>query len=404
MRIVHVCLEQPYIDGWLYQENALPRHHASMGHEVTVVGSRNRLPGYLRGKIDYRDRVEPYWDGPVQVVRIKSSVSLLTHLNHYRSLRPLFQRLQPDLIFHHGGQSLSLLESKYYVESHRHARLFVDFHSEIYNSARGWGSRNLLHRQVWRRLIQHCLPSISRIYCISQSTRSFCEQLYDLPADRMELLFLGVEPIKASAEERETVRRSVRDELGLSSADFLLITGGKLNPDKQIPLLLRALEKLDRGMVHLLVFGTADASHQAALEAHLKVAPRVHYVGWCDSGAINRYFIASDLAVFPGGQSVLWQQSIATGLPGIYRKWAGHEHLDRGNCRYLFSESPEELAQWLGELTDPRNARIVGEMRDRTIALANGEMSYRLEAERIIADYQAMTYSPHSVALPGVPE
>ncbi len=400
MKIVHVCLEAPYIDGWVYQENALPRHHAEMGHEVTVVGSRDRLPGYLRGKVDYRDRVEPYWDGPVQVVRIKSSLSLLTHLNHYRSLGPLLERLQPDLVFHHGGQSLSLLDSKRYVDSHEHARLFVDFHSEIYNSARGWGSRNLLHRQVWRRLIQHCLPSISRIYCISQSTRSFCEQLYNLPAARMELLYLGVEPLRTSAEERERIRREVRDDLGLASGDFLLITGGKLNPDKQIPLLLRALERLGRGTVQLLVFGAADASHQAALEVLLKAAPRVHYVGWRDAEAINRYFIASDLAVFPGGQSVLWQQSIATGLPGLYRKWAGHEHLDRGNCRYLFSESPEELAQWLGELTDPRNAHIVREMRDRTMALANGEMSYRHEAERIIADFEAMTYSSLSRGSP----
>lgn len=400
MRVIHVCLEQPYIDGWLYQENALPRHHAELGHEVTVVCSRDRLPGYLSGKIDYRDRVDPYWYGPVRVVRIKSSVSVLTHLNYYRSLRPLLDQLQPDLIFHHGGQSLSLLESKHYVDRHDHARLFVDFHAEIYNSARGWVSRNLLHRQVWRRLIQHCLPSISRIYCISQSTRSFCEQLYDLPTGRMDNLYLGVEPIQISDEERNRLRGAVRGQLGLTPVDFLLVTGGKLNPDKRIPLLLKALEKLGRETVHLLVFGTAGASHQAELEADLKATSRVHYVGWRDAEAINRYFIASDLAVFPGGQSVLWQQSIATGLPGIYRKWAGHEHLDRGNCRYLFSDSPEELAQWLGELTDPRNAHIVREMRDRTIALANGEMSYRHEAERIIADFEAMTYSSLSRATP----
>lgn len=393
MRIVHICLEAPYIDGWVYQENALPRHHAEMGHEVIVIGSRDRLPGYLRGKVDYRDRVEPYWDGPVKIVRIKSSLSLLTHLNYYHSLRPLLLQLEPDLIFHHGGQSLSLLESKRYVDQHEQARLFVDFHSEIYNSARGWGSRTLLHRQIWRRLIHLCLPSISRIYCISQSTRTFCEQLYDLPSERMENLYLGVEPLQVSEETRGSLRLSVRGELGLAPDDFLLVTGGKLNPDKQIPLLLSSLKILGREAVHLLIFGSADPNHQAALEAHINSTPRVHYVGWSDAQAINRYFLAADLAVFPGGQSVLWQQSIAAGLPGLYRKWSGHEHLNRGNCRYLFSDSPEELAQWLGVLTDPKNAHLVNEMRARTEALANGEMSYRHEAERIISDFEAMTYS-----------
>jgi len=391
VKIVHICLEAPYIDGWLYQENQLPRHHAELGHDVTVIGSRDVLPGYLRGKVDYSGRVEPYMDGPVRIIRIKSSFSLARHLHHYRSLAPLLEQLQPDLVYHHGGQSVSLLDSKRYVDHHQQARLFVDFHSEFYNSARGWVSRVLLHQMVWKRLINYCLPSISQIYCISPSTKQFCEQLYGIPPERMAYLYLGVEPILVSPEEREAVRRSVRAELGLSPGDFLLVSGGKLNPDKRVDLMVRAIEGLDRESVHLLLFGAADQAHQASLEAHLKAAKRVHYVNWCGAEAINRYFLASDLAVFPGGQSVLWQQSIAAGLPGIYRKWAGHEHLDQGNCRYLFSDAPEELAQWLRLLSDPENARMIEDMRACTLALAQGEMSYRKEAERIIARYDELT-------------
>lgn len=387
MKIVHVCLEAPYIDGWLYQENLLPRHHAELGHDVTVIGSRNILPAYLRGKVDYSHRTEPYKDGLVQILRIKSSFSLIRHLNYYRSLYSLLERLRPDLIFHHGGQSLSLIDSKRYVDNNKEARLFVDFHAESYNSAKSWGSKVVLHKLIWKWVIQHCLSSISQIYCISPSTKQFCEQLYSIPSERMKYLYLGLEPLILSPDERVTVRQSVRAELGISPSDFLLVTGGKLNPDKRIELIVKALDLLNCESLHLIVFGAADPSHQGALEGLLESVPRVHYMKWCDAQTIDRYFLASDLAVFPGGQSVLWQQSIAAGLPGIYRKWAGHEHLDQGNCRYLFSDVPEELAQWLRVLIDPENSRIIDEMRRNALILTQGEMSYRNEAIQIIARY-----------------
>ncbi|WP_291270423.1 glycosyltransferase family 4 protein [Geothrix sp.] len=387
MKIVHICLEAPYIDGWNYQENMLPRHHAELGHEVIVIGSRNKLPYYLKNKIDYTNCDTPYMVGSVKIIRINCSFSILQKLNYYPALPSLLEEIAPDLVYHHGGQSLSLLASKSYVDKHDKSKLFIDFHSEYYNTANSWFSRVILHKTIWRSIIQYCLPSVSQVYCISSSVKELCEELYGINPRQIEYLYLGMDVVSTNEAERENIRQLVRTQLGMAPSDFLIVTGGKINPVRKIELLTEALRGLNRERVHLVVFGTPDPGFESYAAQLGAGVPRVHFVGWCNTEAINRYFLASDLAAFLGGQSVLWQQSIAAGLPGLFRKRAGHEHLNQGNCLYIYTDMVEEVEQWLRILTDPANGQILDGMRERAISLATGEMSYRLEAERVVAKY-----------------
>jgi len=384
VKIVHICLEAPYIDGWGYQENMLPKHHAELGHEVTVIGSRNALPYYLRKQVDYSGCVEPYMDGLVRVVRVERTFSILDKLNYYPTLPDLLASIDPDLVYHHGGQSLSLLASKAHVDKYKKARLFVDFHAEYYNTARTWFSRTFLHKIVWRTIIRHCLSSISQIYCISPSVKELCEQLYGIESKRMEYLYLGVDALPATEVDRREARRSVRMELGMAEGDFLIVTGGKLNQEKRIEVAVEAVGHLDRTKVHLAIFGAPDPGEEDYPNRMVQGMPRIHLVGWCDAAAINRYYLASDLAVFPGGQSVLWQQAIAAGVPALFRRWPGNDYMNRGNCQYLYTDQAEELEQWLRILTDSENFRILEQMRTQAKAMSEGEMSYRVEAERIV--------------------
>ena len=48
MRIVHICISAPYIDGWGYQENLLPRYLQKAGTENYVIASMNDFPVYLK--------------------------------------------------------------------------------------------------------------------------------------------------------------------------------------------------------------------------------------------------------------------------------------------------------------------------------------------------------------------
>ncbi|MFK1961527.1 hypothetical protein ACIXEH_11290 [Bacteroides fragilis] len=73
---------------------------------------------------------------------------------------------------------------------------------------------------------------------------------------------------------------------------------------------------------------------------------KIHYVGWLSSEKTIEYFFASDLAVFPGTHSVLWEQAVGIGIPSIFKYWDGMTHVDLGgNCLFLFENSSEEISK-----------------------------------------------------------
>jgi glycosyltransferase involved in cell wall biosynthesis len=245
----------------------------------------------------------------------------------------------------------------------------------------------ILHKIIWKSIIQYCLSSISQIYCISPSAKDLCVELYNVESKRIEYLYLGVESIATTETERENIRQIVRTQLGVPNDDFLIITGGKINPSKRIEIIVQAVQHINNIKVQIIVFGSPDPGFEDYYSRLKGNNIRIHMVGWCNSETINQYYLAADLAVFLGGQSVLWQQSIAAGLPGLFRKWAGHEHLNQGNCIYIYTNLIEEVEQWLRILTDRGNGKILDAMRIQAKTLAEGEMSYRTEAERIVARY-----------------
>ena len=45
--------------------------------------------------------------------------------------------------------------------------------------------------------------------------------------------------------------------------------------------------------------------------------PNIHWVGWQNNRGVYEHLVASDLAVFPASQSIVWQQALAAHLPLI---------------------------------------------------------------------------------------
>ena len=71
-------------------------------------------------------------------------------------------------------------------------------------------------------------------------------------------------------------------------------------------------------------------------------------IGWINNIEIHEYLLISDLAVFPGKHSVIWEQAVGCGIPAIFKRIDGHEHIDLGgNCLLIDDGSVEEIKQAL---------------------------------------------------------
>jgi len=87
----------------------------------------------------------------------------------------------------------------------------------------------------------------------------------------------------------------------------------------------------------------------------LSKSDSIRYIGWIDSYKAYDYFLASDLAVFPGTHSVLWEQAAGTGIPCVFRYWEGMDHIDAGgNCKFLYSDETSEIQKVIEEIVNDK--------------------------------------------------
>jgi glycosyltransferase involved in cell wall biosynthesis len=216
------------------------------------------------------------------------------------------------------------------------ALIVADTHTDEVNSARSLLSRWILHGILYRHFARVLDPVVKRYYATLPLRATFLERVYGLSSDKIEILPFGVEDSRINKLDRNATRQRIREELKIGASEIVFVTGGKLDARKNIHILMkefaRAVDKGDFPPTKLLVFG------QPSDEVRDLMAPYAHHeairlVDWVPAGDIHKLFWAGDVTVFPGTHSVLWEESIGLGLPGIFRRWSGIEHIDLGgNC------------------------------------------------------------------------
>lgn len=137
--------------------------------------------------------------------------------------------------------------------------------------------------------------------------------------------------------EKET--RSVkRSELGLSEDDFVLISAGELNTNKNNRVIISALEQLKRNDIHYVLCGVGES--EAELKKQVEKAglqDNVHFLGYRTD--VKELYQMADCFVMPSireGLSRSIMEAMSSGLPCIVSKIRGNVDLiDDGNGGYL---------------------------------------------------------------------
>ncbi|EQI14792.1 UNVERIFIED_ORG: glycosyl transferases group 1 family protein [Clostridioides difficile F501] len=352
MKIVNVCLNGTYTEGFTYQENLLPKYQAALGNDVTIVApttSWNTEGFFVNvGEMDYVNQ-----DG-IRIVRIENDQSrdVGYKFKTYGKLAPLLDELEPEILFVHGCQFRDASTIARYLKRHPDVHLFVDSHCDYANSARSFVSKHVLHRVVWKHYARQLLPYAQKFFGVLPARVDFLVENYGLPRDKCKLLVMGADDDQVFRATSPGNTRQVRERLGVSQDDFLLVTGGKIDKNKKETLcLLDAMRKLPGG-VKLVVFG--PVAPELAEEFEKRAShPSIAHIAWADCEESYDYIAAADLAVFPGTHSVYWEQAVGEGIPVMVKEWPGANHVDRGgNALFLQSCSPDEISCKIMALLD----------------------------------------------------
>ena len=387
MKILHCCLAAFYIDNYGYQENILPKMHKIQGHDVEILASTET---YLNNKtLGYVDAKKYKNENGILVNRVPYVKwvpnKLVRKLRIYNGINETLNHFNPDIIFLHDFQFLSIIQIVKYAKK-RNVKIYADGHTDFINSAKNWVSKNILHKIIYKYCAKKIEPYVAKFYGTLPLRVKFIRDVYGINPKKIELLELGADDSSFDIEQKDNLRKKFRKREGIDEDDFVIFTGGKIDRRKNIHLLLEAVNNLkEHKKIKLLIFGLPDTDMEHEISNLIK-QQNIIYLGWLSSDKIYEVQFASDLGFFPGTHSVLWEQTVGVGLPSIFKKWVDINHLDvGGNCQFLEDITVKSISDKILEIFQDK--KLYSNMK--TVASTNGvEMfSYSQIAKRAIEHF-----------------
>lgn len=345
MKIVHIAISCFYIEGAGYQENLLPKAHKEAGHDVTMISSQYSFND--QGQTEYRPTRTYVNDNGVKVIILKDTPHLRFGLSMFKKkCYGLYKALEaecPDIIFMHGLTALDSYTVLKYLRKHPQVKFYADQHGDYYNTKYSALGRFVLNT-ITRPMVKKIAKAANKLWGTTPWRVEYMQDVYGVPAEKTGLLVMGADESKIDWKNRVTIRKKIRTEYNIPENDFLIVTGGKINRAKNTHLLIEAFCKMNIHNTHLLIFGSADKQMTLELETY-KGNKNITFAGWIKSDAAYDIFLAGDLVCFPGTHSVLWEQAVACGVPGIYKLWEGMKHINVNGNAILLEECTTDSIQ-----------------------------------------------------------
>lgn len=348
MKIVHIAPNSPYNDYWGYQDNLLPKYQRKLGHDVTVIIT-NKM--HKDGKIvEIPPAVYELYDG-IKIVRLKYKQYIhpvVTGVFSDLDVYDLLNEIQPDFIFYHGLVSYTITGVIKYMKKNPKCKMVEDNHMD-YNIGNKTNTLKEKAIRSWLRFLNRkSIKYVSKVYGVTPWRKQYAEDYFKIPANKTDVLIMGADDEKMHIEKRMDLRKEVRDKYRIKPDDFLIVTGGKIDKNKKIDVLMQACKEL--GNVKLLIFGNVENDMQKKFE-ELNKSKNIIYIGWIKSDEVYKYFYAADLVFFPGQHSVLWEQACASKVPCVFEKWDGMEHVNNGgNSDFVYPVNADKVKEKIQEL------------------------------------------------------
>ncbi|MCC2820947.1 glycosyltransferase family 4 protein [Lachnoclostridium pacaense] len=310
--------------------------HKKLGNDVLVVTGtivdRAGMDKYVKPSGRY------FMKNSIEIIRLpplKLPYFMQKKLHIHRHVYKTLVDEKPDLIFIHEVNSLSILQVKKYVKKNPKVRVMIDNHNDYFNSGRNELSMNILHKGLYRWICKQIYPLVEVFWGTLPIRSEFLHQVYGVSYDKIRFLPMGIDDTDIPYGDKQEIKKHIRNLLNIEKDDFVVITGGKIDEEKRILELVRAVKKLP-DKIKLIIFGKPTNRFQMVFNEECANSKQIIYVGWIDSKNVYKYFFSADLACFPGGHSVLWEQAVACGIPAVFRKRKGMDHVDiGGNCTFI---------------------------------------------------------------------
>lgn len=218
------------------------------------------------------------------------------------------------------------------------------------------------------RIEREMMRSGAVVAALSQYVVRQLKEHYQLPDERIRLVFNGIDHVPRSAAEREKSRAKTREELGLSDGELLVILIAHNFKLKGVSTWMEALALLvSQGVTHVrsLVIGKGVTSAWQQRNRRLGLEGRLTFTGPTDRTAALRD--AADVLVHPTYYdpcSRVVLEALADGLPCVASRWDGSAELIEPGVSGMVIDNPGDpstLAEAVRKLLDPALRTAISE-------------------------------------------
>lgn len=205
-----------------------------------------------------------------------------------------------------------------------------------------------------------------RIVTNSRLCKEHAQRYYGVPAERIQVVYNGVNHQIFNPQEMAGLRPAARAELGLGENAIAVLHVSNNWKRKGLAVLLEAVALLGSqgAQVHVIVVGRGRPAPFRKLAARLGLAGRLHLVG--ETSQVQKYYAAGDLMVLPTMYdpfSNVCLEAMACGMPVITTAGNGAAELIReGENGYIQQNplDPGELSRSLGKCLEREVLETMG--------------------------------------------
>lgn len=341
MKIVNLCMVA-YIDGWGYQDNLLPEYEAKLGYDTVVIASANHFPNYVNEEIkeDIKSKGKDYYCNGVHVYR-RNTYMTTTNLHFWSTgIYKILKKERPDIIFHHGINSSSLLICFLYKIWHPYVSICVDNHADFINQSSSKIWNFIILRCFLRGLLSPFYKRVTKFYGVTPGRCDFLQKVFNIDSEYIDLLPIGADTDKV--DEIQLTKIELLDKYAFPNDAFVLIMGGKMGKDKGTYELIQAFISIKQSMptLVLLLFGTFTDEDTKKLAEDTN---GVYIMGWCDRKTTLELLKLAHIAIWPIHHTTLIEDAIASSIPIIVRKTSNTSHLVEGNGEFVIEGNQIEI-------------------------------------------------------------
>ncbi len=236
----------------------------------------------------------------------------------------------------------------------KHIRSVVSIHDLIFLRFPEW--YNPVDRFVYNKKFKYACNHADKIIAISQQTKNDIIHFYNIPPEKIEVIYQGCHPafktIK-TADEKERVRKKY------NLPDSFILNVGSIEPRKNAFQIVKAIENLD---IPLVIIGK-ETKYSQEIKQYIRrknLHNRVFILQGFTMEELSTVYAMAEIFVYPSkyeGFGIPIIEALYSGTPVITTNSGVFSEAGGPFSRYVNPNNPEELSQAISTILSNNDLR-----------------------------------------------